>query len=43
MQSCQDTMGKDGCPMMMDHKGKMHEKGKGMMHDQEKDDTEKKN
>ncbi|MDD4974515.1 MAG: hypothetical protein PHY93_09215 [Bacteriovorax sp.] len=41
MQSCQDMMGKDGCAMMMNHMGKMHAKGKGMMHDQEKDNSEK--
>lgn len=34
MKSCEDSMGKDGCPMMgeMGKKGEMHEMGKGMMH-----------
>jgi hypothetical protein len=43
MQSCQDMMGKTGCPMM-DQKGKMHDMNKGMMDkkDQEKEDPEKK-
>ncbi|MGZ3787871.1 MAG: hypothetical protein ACXVLQ_05075 [Bacteriovorax sp.] len=37
MQSCQDTMGKDGCSMM----GKMHEMG-GMMHGKGMMDQEEK-
>ena len=49
MQSCQETMGKDGCPMMgkmgsMDKmKGKMKAMGNGMKHMMDDPESEKQN